>query len=246
MTTSIASAYFSLGEEDRSEVLELGRERTGRPAHLLEKDSATSRFFADRPGHPRGKAGTEPHQRLPFRGWQCSRQGRQRHARVRWSYPGQRSNGGAGLAVAKRQHPARGVLDGHFVAAQPELAAAPLCQIDLADRHLLCEAERICGICAVRRHCLNTLRGQGLHDLLRSRPASTAVRVIASFGWLCASRRATQEVARYAPRYRGSGAGRAIRSVETDVGCEVGSFTLAFPPTSSTMGKVSFYGEPHG
>jgi hypothetical protein len=98
----------------------------------------------------------------------------------------------------------------------------------------------------VRRHCLNTLRGQGLHDLLRSRPASTAVRVIASFGWLCASRRATQEVARYAPRYRGSGAGRAIRSVETDVGCEVGSFTLAFPPTSSTMGKVSFYGEPHG
>jgi predicted nucleotidyltransferase component of viral defense system len=34
----VAEPYFSLSEEDRAEVLELGRERTGRPAHLLEKD----------------------------------------------------------------------------------------------------------------------------------------------------------------------------------------------------------------
>jgi hypothetical protein len=34
----VAEPYFSLSDEDRDEVLELGRERTGRPAHLLEKD----------------------------------------------------------------------------------------------------------------------------------------------------------------------------------------------------------------
>lgn len=34
----MAESYFSLSDEDRAEVLELGRERTGRPAHLLEKD----------------------------------------------------------------------------------------------------------------------------------------------------------------------------------------------------------------
>ncbi|MFO1268981.1 MAG: nucleotidyl transferase AbiEii/AbiGii toxin family protein [Rubrivivax sp.] len=34
----MAESYFSLGDGDRAEVLELGRERTGRPAHLLEKD----------------------------------------------------------------------------------------------------------------------------------------------------------------------------------------------------------------
>lgn len=34
----MAEPYFSLSDEDRAEVLELGRERTGRPAHLLEKD----------------------------------------------------------------------------------------------------------------------------------------------------------------------------------------------------------------
>jgi hypothetical protein len=34
----VAEPYFSLSDEDRAEVLELGRERTGRPAHLLEKD----------------------------------------------------------------------------------------------------------------------------------------------------------------------------------------------------------------
>lgn len=31
----MAEPYFSLSDEDRAEVLELGRERTGRPAHLL-------------------------------------------------------------------------------------------------------------------------------------------------------------------------------------------------------------------
>lgn len=34
----MAEPYLSLSDEDRAEVLELGRERTGRPAHLLEKD----------------------------------------------------------------------------------------------------------------------------------------------------------------------------------------------------------------
>jgi hypothetical protein len=34
----VAEPYFSLSDEDRAEILELGRERTGRPAHLLEKD----------------------------------------------------------------------------------------------------------------------------------------------------------------------------------------------------------------
>ena len=34
----MAEPYFALSDEDRAEVLELGRERTGRPAHLLEKD----------------------------------------------------------------------------------------------------------------------------------------------------------------------------------------------------------------
>lgn len=34
----MAESYFTLGEADRAEVLEVGRERTGRPAHLLEKD----------------------------------------------------------------------------------------------------------------------------------------------------------------------------------------------------------------
>ena len=34
----MAEPYFYLSDEDRAEVLELGRERTGRPAHLLEKD----------------------------------------------------------------------------------------------------------------------------------------------------------------------------------------------------------------
>ncbi len=34
----MAESYFALGDADRAEVLELGRERTGRPAHLLEKD----------------------------------------------------------------------------------------------------------------------------------------------------------------------------------------------------------------
>jgi len=34
----VAEPYLSLSDEDRAEVLELGRERTGRPAHLLEKD----------------------------------------------------------------------------------------------------------------------------------------------------------------------------------------------------------------
>ncbi|MFT7774036.1 nucleotidyl transferase AbiEii/AbiGii toxin family protein [Roseateles sp.] len=34
----MAESYFSLSDTDRAEVLEVGRERTGRPAHLLEKD----------------------------------------------------------------------------------------------------------------------------------------------------------------------------------------------------------------
>ena len=34
----MAEFYFALSDRDRAEVLELGRERTGRPAHLLEKD----------------------------------------------------------------------------------------------------------------------------------------------------------------------------------------------------------------
>lgn len=34
----VAESYVSLSAADRAEVLELGRERTGRPAHLLEKD----------------------------------------------------------------------------------------------------------------------------------------------------------------------------------------------------------------
>lgn len=34
----MAESYFSLSDADRAEVLEVGRERTGRPAHLLEKD----------------------------------------------------------------------------------------------------------------------------------------------------------------------------------------------------------------
>lgn len=34
----MADSYFSLNNADRAEVLEVGRERTGRPAHLLEKD----------------------------------------------------------------------------------------------------------------------------------------------------------------------------------------------------------------
>jgi hypothetical protein len=34
----VAESYFSLSDTDQAEVLELGRERTGRPAHLLEKD----------------------------------------------------------------------------------------------------------------------------------------------------------------------------------------------------------------
>jgi len=34
----VAEYYFSLSDADRAEVLEVGRERTGRPAHLLEKD----------------------------------------------------------------------------------------------------------------------------------------------------------------------------------------------------------------
>lgn len=34
----MAESYFSLSDGDRTEALELGRERTGRPAHLLEKD----------------------------------------------------------------------------------------------------------------------------------------------------------------------------------------------------------------
>ncbi len=35
----MAESYFSLSDADRAEVLEVGRERTGRPAHLLEKDA---------------------------------------------------------------------------------------------------------------------------------------------------------------------------------------------------------------
>ncbi len=34
----MAESYFSLSDTDRAEVLQVGRERTGRPAHLLEKD----------------------------------------------------------------------------------------------------------------------------------------------------------------------------------------------------------------
>ncbi|MGM9484882.1 nucleotidyl transferase AbiEii/AbiGii toxin family protein [Roseateles sp. NT4] len=34
----MAESYFSLNDADRAEVLEVGRERSGRPAHLLEKD----------------------------------------------------------------------------------------------------------------------------------------------------------------------------------------------------------------
>lgn len=34
----MADSYFSLSDADRAEVLEVGRERSGRPAHLLEKD----------------------------------------------------------------------------------------------------------------------------------------------------------------------------------------------------------------
>ncbi len=34
----MAESYLSLSNADQAEVLELGRERTGRPAHLLEKD----------------------------------------------------------------------------------------------------------------------------------------------------------------------------------------------------------------
>lgn len=34
----MAESYFSLSDADQAEVLEQGRERTGRPAHLLEKD----------------------------------------------------------------------------------------------------------------------------------------------------------------------------------------------------------------
>lgn len=35
----MAEAFFGLSEDDRREVLEIARERTGRPAHLLEKDA---------------------------------------------------------------------------------------------------------------------------------------------------------------------------------------------------------------
>lgn len=34
----MAESYFALSNGDQAEVLELGRERTGRPVHLLEKD----------------------------------------------------------------------------------------------------------------------------------------------------------------------------------------------------------------
>lgn len=34
----VAESFFALGTDDQREVLELARERTGRPAHLLEKD----------------------------------------------------------------------------------------------------------------------------------------------------------------------------------------------------------------
>jgi len=34
----VAESFFSLSDADRADVLEFGRERTGRPAHLLEKD----------------------------------------------------------------------------------------------------------------------------------------------------------------------------------------------------------------
>jgi hypothetical protein len=35
----VAESFFALSESDRPEVLEYARERTGRPAHLLEKDA---------------------------------------------------------------------------------------------------------------------------------------------------------------------------------------------------------------
>lgn len=34
----MADKYFTLSKEDQSEILQMGREKTGRPAHLLEKD----------------------------------------------------------------------------------------------------------------------------------------------------------------------------------------------------------------
>jgi len=34
----VAEPFFALGADDQGEVLEIARERTGRPAHLLEKD----------------------------------------------------------------------------------------------------------------------------------------------------------------------------------------------------------------
>lgn len=50
----VADVYFSLSPSDQGDVLELGRERTGRPAHLLEKDIwvvwTLNALFASRAG----------------------------------------------------------------------------------------------------------------------------------------------------------------------------------------------------
>jgi predicted nucleotidyltransferase component of viral defense system len=50
----VAESYLSLSDEDRAEVLELGRERTGRPAHLLEKDVWVVRTLGALFGSPVG------------------------------------------------------------------------------------------------------------------------------------------------------------------------------------------------
>ena len=35
----VAEPFFALSADDRREILEIARERTGRPVHLLEKDA---------------------------------------------------------------------------------------------------------------------------------------------------------------------------------------------------------------
>jgi hypothetical protein len=39
----VADKYFTLSKEDQSEILQMGREKTGRPAHLPEKDEQALR-----------------------------------------------------------------------------------------------------------------------------------------------------------------------------------------------------------
>ena len=82
------------------------------------------------------------------------------------SKPCQGPNCGTGLACAQSQHPPGHVLNHDFGATECEFAGTSRGQVDLTDRNLLGQSQRIRRIGAMRRNHITALAWKGLNHFL--------------------------------------------------------------------------------